>query len=88
LSRAIVTAGCPATNSEATTTSSGRTTAQPDCFAARFADVAAFGKQECVRHSATDDQRVDFLDQMFEHLDFGRNLCSADDGHHRAFWIP
>ena len=56
-------------------------------LAKRFADVAPFRGEECVRHRAADHQHIDFCDEVFEQRDLGRNFRAADHRHHRMHGI-
>src|SRR5690606_15939522 len=45
----------------------------------RSADLLAPGKEECIRHAAANEQRVDPGDQVLQDGDLVRHLGAADD---------
>ena len=49
----------------------------------RRADLTPLGKKECVGHATTEDQRVDFLDEILQHPELCRHLGPANNGRHR-----
>ena len=43
--------------------------------------------EEGVGHAATNDQRIDLVEQVLDHTDFIGNLCATKNGNKRAFRI-
>ena len=50
----------------------------------RFADVFALCQQKGVGDAAANDQLIDFVGQVFQHREFGRNLAAGNNRHQRA----
>ena len=49
-----------------------------------LADIDTLGGQEGVGHAAADDEHVHAADEVFQQVDLGRHLCTADNGQNRA----
>ncbi len=99
---ATVVAAAPALNSDATTASIGQHHGVAGLVGGghdlaggvgevglgqRLADGDALRQQEGVGHAAADDQCVDLLDEVEEHVDLGRHLGAADDGDDRPLRV-
>jgi len=52
-----------------------------------IANGMTLGNKECVSHAATDDQGVDFVDQVLDNADFVGDLGTAQNGDEGAFRI-
>ena len=46
----------------------------------RLTDIHALSHEERIRHTAADDQLVDFSDEVHQHGDFTGYFCAANDG--------
>ena len=56
-------------------------------LAQRFTNIHSLRRQEGVGHAPADDEVLDLADQIVEHLELGRNLCSPDDSRDRRLGI-
>ena len=53
-------------------------------FGERLADILSLREQESVGHGATNDQRIHFVEQIAEQIEFGRNFGAADNRRQRT----
>ena len=54
-------------------------------FAQGLTHIDTARSQKCIRHTAADNQMVNLLDQMVQHVELGRNLCPAHDSGNGMF---
>jgi hypothetical protein len=56
-------------------------------FGERFSDSAPVGQFKSIRHRATDENRIGFVEERVDHHYLIRHLCPAEDDDKRARWL-